>query len=63
LEHSVVVSWVGALAYFQGGANAQEAFTELPKEDREFLISGTSPDGWQTLFGDAEASDEENDSV
>ncbi len=52
-EHSVVVSQEGTLAYFHHGATAREAFPELPKEEREFLISGTSPDGWRKLFGNA----------
>ena len=56
LEHSVVVSREGALAYFQHGVTACEAFPELAKEEREFLISSTSPDGWRKLFGNARKS-------
>jgi hypothetical protein len=55
-EHSIVVSQEGALAYFQHGVTAREAFPELPKEEQEFLISGTSPDGWRKLFGNARKS-------
>jgi hypothetical protein len=36
---------------------AQEAFPYLSKEDREFIISGISPDGWDEMFSD-DASDE-----
>ena len=42
-EHSVVVSQEGVLAYFQRGVKAREAFPELAKEDREFLISVLRP--------------------
>jgi hypothetical protein len=58
LEHSVVVSRDGLLAYFEQGVTAREAFPELPKEEREFLISGTSPNGWRMLFGTAEDLEE-----
>jgi hypothetical protein len=47
---SVVVSHAGAHNYFNGCSLAREAFPELSKEEREFLISGVSPEGWQQLF-------------
>jgi hypothetical protein len=50
-KYSVVVPLEGAIAYFTQGAHIGEAFPELPREDREFLISGTSPEGWTRLFG------------
>ena len=62
-EHSVVVSREGALAYFERGVNARVAFAELPKEEREFLISGTSPEGWEMLFGSTQDSEEEENDV
>ena len=62
-EHSVVVSREGVLAYFQRGVKAREAFRELAKEDREFLISGTSPEGWGMLFCCTQESDEEENDV
>lgn len=62
-EYSVVVSREGVLAYFQRGVNAHEALSELAKEEREFLISGTSPEGWEMLFGSAQDSDEEENDV
>ena len=62
-EHSVVVSREGVLAYFERGVNAREAFPDLAKADREFLISGTSPEGWEMLFGYAQESDEEENDV
>ena len=36
---------------------AQEAFSYLSKEDREFIISGISPEGWEEMFSE-DASDE-----
>ena len=40
-----------ALKRYLDGAFAQDAFPELAKEDREFIVSGTSPQGWIELFG------------
>ncbi len=34
------------------GANIQEAMPNLPAEDREFLISGVTPEEWVELFND-----------
>lgn len=39
------------LQNYLNGAFAQNAFPNLSAEDREFLISGTSPEGWKILFG------------
>lgn len=36
---------------------AQEAFSYLSKEDREFIISGISPEGWEEMLSE-DASDE-----
>lgn len=36
---------------WKGGKLAQLAFPYLSREDREFIISGTSPQGWEELFG------------
>jgi hypothetical protein len=33
------------------GRGIAEAFRDLPKPEREFLISRTSPEGWSQLFG------------
>ena len=30
----------------------QDCIPNVSKDDREFLISGTSPKGWEELFGD-----------
>jgi hypothetical protein len=34
------------------GMLIQDALPDLPTEDREFLISGISPDGWKILMGE-----------
>ena len=52
-EYSVQVPMEGFERY-SGGAPIQEAFPDLPAQDREFLISGTSPVGWTQLFGDVD---------
>jgi hypothetical protein len=49
--YSVVVPLSGAIDYFERGRNIAEAFPDLPKPEREFLISGTSSEGWIQLFG------------
>lgn len=47
---SVVVPIAAAHKYFVENALAQDAFPELSKPEREFLISGVSPEGWQELL-------------
>jgi len=53
--YSVVVPVNGAIGYFECGGNIAEAFPDLLKPEREFLISGTSPEGWTQLFSAAPA--------
>lgn len=48
--YSVIVQKRSYVAWQQGEL-VQNAFPELSKEDREFLISGTSPEGWKEIFG------------
>jgi hypothetical protein len=55
---SVVVSQQGAHNYFEENALAQDAFPELSHEEREFLISGVSPEGWRQLFNGESRSDD-----
>ena len=43
------------------GMLIQNAFPELSLEDREFLISSTSPEGWAILFEDEEKPDKYED--
>lgn len=35
---------------WRGGMLIQDAFPDLPAEDREFLISGLCPECWNKLF-------------
>jgi hypothetical protein len=55
---SVTVPAAGLFKLRQG-AHIQDAFPELSVDDREFLISGMSAEGWKLTFGTEE--DEEAD--
>lgn len=60
-EQRVTVKAQDLFRYRQG-SYVQEAFPYLNKGDREFLISGTSDEGWKQLFGDPDSdSDDESD--
>jgi hypothetical protein len=54
---SVKVPAEGLFAYRQG-AFIQDAFPTLSKDEREFLISGTSKEGWEEIFGTGEEETE-----
>ena len=54
--YSVTVPASGLFKYHRG-AYIQEAFPDLSSDDREFLISGTSPEGWKQLYGDEDEED------
>ncbi len=41
-----------ALYKYNQGALIQEAMPTVSKDDREFLISGYSPEGWKQVFGE-----------
>jgi len=51
--HSVTVKMEDIQKYLKG-EYIQVAFPYLSNEDREFLLSGTSPEGWKRMFGDEE---------
>jgi hypothetical protein len=36
---------------YRQGALIQDALKSVSAEDREFLMSGTSPEGWKKIFG------------
>ena len=38
--------------YCTGTVNVQDAFPDLTTEQREFLLSGITPDKWTSTFGD-----------
>jgi len=48
IPYSVVVE-PAALVSYKCGELAQDAFPDLSTEDREFLINGVSPIGWEEL--------------
>lgn len=39
-------------AYFESGELIQNSLPQLNEDDREFLVTGITPDSWQDLFGD-----------
>lgn len=49
--YSVTVKGSDLYKYRQG-AKIQDAFPYLSAGDREFLISGYSPEGWDQTFGE-----------
>lgn len=51
--YKVVVPIKGYSAW-RKGMMIQDALPELSAEDREFLISGISPEGWKEAFGEEE---------
>jgi hypothetical protein len=60
-DHSVTVKGPDLYKYNQG-AYIQDAFPYLSAADREFLMTGTSPKGWDEMWGfdDDEDDDEES---
>jgi hypothetical protein len=59
-EQRVTVKAEDLFRYRQGGY-VQDCFPYLSKGDREFLISGTSDEGWQMLFGSGEEEEDDSD--
>ncbi len=51
--HSIVVK-KAEYQKWQSGEHAQNAFPTTSADDREFLISGTSPAGWKKMFPEEE---------
>ena len=49
-EYSCVVP-IDGLVKFLNGEHAQTAMPSVSAEDREFLMSGISPNGWKQAFG------------
>jgi hypothetical protein len=56
VEHTVTLPAPGLFAYNQG-ALIQDAFPELSASDREFIISGISPEGWARTMMDKDDID------
>jgi hypothetical protein len=42
------------MAWKQQGRLIQDVFPDLPKEDREFLITGCTPEEWAEIFSKGE---------
>ena len=51
--HSVTVH-AQQLFYYHQGQMIQDAFPNMSDEDREWCMSGTSPEGWDKLFCEPE---------
>ena len=45
---------------YRHGALIQDAFRDMPAGDREFLMSGYSPEGWASIFGNGETDEEDS---
>ncbi len=56
--YSVKVPTAGIGKYVEGDF-IQDAFPELSVDDREFLISGYSPEGWKQVFEKPDLADTE----
>lgn len=50
-EYSVTVPAAELFAYRRGGM-IQDTLVSVSCEDREFLMSGFSPEGWDATFGE-----------
>lgn len=50
-QEYVVVVETAALQRFVQGEPAQKCFPEMDPDQREFLISGISPEGWNITLG------------
>lgn len=50
-EYEVTTSKKCIMDYISG-ANLQDAFPNLSDDDREFLKTGISPEGWNQIFGE-----------
>jgi hypothetical protein len=47
-----------ALYKYRQGASIQDAMPMLSRDDREFLMSGYSPEGWNQVFADDEKEED-----
>lgn len=61
-EVSVTVKAPDLFKYRQGGY-VQDCFPYLTKGEREFLISGTSDEGWNVLFGSQDDLDKDDEAI
>lgn len=59
-KQSVTIKAPDLFKYRQGGY-VQDCFPYLSKGEREFLISGTSDEGWNVLWGEEDSPDADPD--
>lgn len=45
--------------FWMSGKKVQDAFPYLNADEREFLMTGITPDEWKKIFGESEDSDED----
>jgi hypothetical protein len=50
-EYKCTVPLEGLKNWMEGRAHIQVAMPNISADDREFLISGISPEGWKEVFG------------
>jgi hypothetical protein len=46
---------------FQNGAKVQDAFPNLTDDEREFILTGMSPEEWDATVPEEDEEDEENE--
>jgi len=61
-QYSVTVKGPDLHKYRQG-AFIKAAFPYISKGDREFLISGYSPEGWNQTFGGSDEDEDDEDEL
>lgn len=57
--YEVSVPTASLKCWLEGADHIQYCLASLSKDDREFLISGTSPEGWEKLFGNPDEDEED----
>ena len=58
-ESSFRISYDEYKALFIREQYVQDVYPLMPKEDREFMISGTHPDCWNEMFSDIDEDEED----
>ena len=48
-------------AYYAGDRPIQQLYPMLPAEDREFIMTGITPEEWRVFCADSESEQEEDD--
>lgn len=54
IENISIADFEAARQKWQGGALIQDAFPMLDADQREFLLTGITPDEWDAMFSDDE---------